>query len=81
MTSLWSAVFDAVRKIGSNAAENKAKTVANDDEEETMTPEMQAAWKKFVKESKLSEGDFWSFEDIDGGFERIEIEFDNEEDL
>eukprot|EP00890_Picochlorum_soloecismus_P006207 jgi/Picsp_1/6588/NSC_03931-R1_---NA--- len=70
----------SVRKIGSNTAENKANTVAEEDEEETMTPEMEAAWKEFVKESKLSEGEFWSFEDVDGGFERIEIEFENDED-
>lgn len=69
-----------MRKIGSNASEKKVNAAADEEEKETMTPEMQAAWKQFVKESKLSEGEFWSFEDVDGGFERIEIEFDNEED-
>ena len=71
-------VFTAVQQIGENSYEGARD--ADDDalESETMTPEIKAAWKQFVKQSKLSEGEFWSPDDIDQGLEEIEIEFDND---
>lgn len=76
-------VFTAVKKIGETAS--AYEDIDYDDEEElvdreTMTKEMKAAWEKFVKASRLSEGEFWTQDDIDQGLDKIEIEFQHEDD-
>jgi hypothetical protein len=64
-------VFNAVRQIGASQPEDRE----DDDslaEEQAMTPEMEAAWRNFVKDSKLSEGEFWSQDDVFEGFKPLE---------
>ena len=69
-------VFTAVQQIGEIREGDAEEDTL---EPEMMTPEIKAAWKQFVKQSKLSEGEFWSPDDIDLGLEEIEIEFDESE--
>lgn len=71
------AVFDAVRSKG-----GKGQGEFDDDEmdgDSGMTPEIKAAWSDFVKQSRLSEGEFWSQQDVDDGFEKIHIDFDSDD--
>jgi hypothetical protein len=51
-----------------------------EDSETGMTPEIEKAWKSFVRDSKLQDGEFWSNDDIDEGLEEIEVEFDHDND-
>lgn len=60
-------VFNAVRQIGESQPEDR-----EDDDSLAMTPEMEAAWRNFVKDSKLSEGEFWSQDDVFEGFKPLE---------
>ena len=78
-------VFNAVKRIGENTTishdddrfeYDDLETVDDRVEGDTMTKEMQAAWKNFVKDSKLSEGEFWTKDNIDQGLAKIEIQFD-----
>lgn len=76
-------VFTAVKQIGESAS--AYEDIDYEDEEEvvdreTMTKEMKAAWENFVKTSRLSEGEFWTQDDIDQGLDKIEIEFEHEDD-
>lgn len=60
-------VFNAVRQIGENREDDDI-----DADEQEMTPEMEAAWRNFVKDSKLSEGEFWSQDDVFEGFKQLD---------
>ena len=75
-------VFNAVRQIGATAAASEDYDEEEDEEEivdrESMTKEMKAAWDNFVKESKLSEGEFWSQDNIDQGLAEIDITFEDD---
>lgn len=75
-------VFNAVRQIGENAAgydDTDVEATEEVEDRDTMTKEMKAAWKNFVKDSKLSEGEFWTQDNIDQGLQEIEIEFEQEQ--
>lgn len=75
-------VFNAVRQIGATAAASEDYDEEEDEEEivdrESMTKEMKAAWDNFVKESRLSEGEFWSQDNIDQGLAEIDITFEDD---
>ena len=45
-----------------------------------MDEEIKKAYKDFVKNSKLGEGEFWNIEDEVEEFAKIEIDFDAEDD-
>ena len=84
-------VFSAVRKKGDNAVVKEATDDANaewmsdlsehDDELEdvdaAMDEKIKKAYKDFVKDSKLGEGEFWDINDEVEAFEEIEIDFDD----
>lgn len=69
-------VFDAVRQKGISASEGQEK---EDEEDAMMTPEIEEAWKSFVKSSRVGEGKFWNLEDADEGFDKIQIEFEKDD--
>jgi len=76
-------VFNAVRQIGESAATHDDVDLEDDEDivdRETMTKEMKVAWNNFVKDSRLSEGEFWTQDNIDQGLDEIEIEFEHDED-
>ena len=84
-------VFSAVRQKGENAigeagdaaASRSTEELLEDDEvylDASMDEEIKKAYKDFVKNSKLGEGEFWNIEDEVEEFEKIEIDFDREDD-
>ena len=85
-------VFSAVRQIGENAVDGESGDAAaprssedlpDDDDlylDSSMDEEIKKAYKDFVKNSKLGEGEFWNIEDEVEAFEKIEIDFDREDD-
>ena len=84
-------VFSAVRQKGENAVVEAADAAASRSTEElpegddlypdaSMDEEIKKAYKDFVKNSKLGEGEFWNIEDEVEEFAKIEIDFDREDD-
>lgn len=87
-------VFSAVRQKGENAVGEAAaaasrsmsglpEELAEEDNlypDASMDEEIEKAYKDFVKNSKLGEGEFWNIEDEVEEFAKIEIDFDAEDD-
>ena len=87
-------VFSAVRQKGENAVGEAAaaasrsmsglpEELAEEDDlypDASMDEEIEKAYKDFVKNSKLGEGEFWNIEDEVEEFAKIEIDFDAEDD-
>ena len=80
-------VFSAVRAKGVNAVERGDDEDQEDVENEvdalesmeaSMDDDIKKAYKEFVKNSRLGEGEFWNIDDEVEAFEKIEIDFDKE---
>jgi len=74
-------VFSAVRQKGENVVVERDDLEGDEDGlggMESMDEEVKKAYKEFVKNSKLGEGEFWDINDEVEAFEKIEIEFDKE---